>query len=377
MSNNITKSLLNRQTGDPKFSSEYFTAANCCNENLIERFKVERSMKIFEDDFIDDTVCGGWNTNGSLLCVGQYSKGVFIFEPYLENEQKIPILQSSYLTDCAFIPGNKSLLAISTRNYSQDVSNEYADVFVNESLKIWDVNKCKTVKDYSFNGFVYDIIKSQFQPNLLWVSGDPETNSIFEFDCRTSVATKLLLSSNTDLREIFYKSCFDKKPIDETTFIVSEKNKICEYDRRTMSSQSQSKPYKKTKINYGGDSSLIQLKFVPDGKNIIITKSTDFTPKNYMIGPGEIEFEIPEHVDGTITKRFSFLGDSYVLFDTYFENYFLIYDYKNENSKFIGSFSIPNRDESNHNIYSMPNPRYCIIAVVNQGFINYVTPTSF
>lgn len=205
-------------------------------------------MKTFEDDFIDDTVCGGLNTSGSLLCVGQYSKDVFIFEPYFENKQKIPILQSNYLADCAFVPGNESLLAISTRNYSQDVSHENADVLVDESSKVWDVNMCKTVRDYSFNGFVYDIITFQFQPNVLRVSGDPETNSLFEFDCRTSAATKLLLSGNTDLREFFYKSCFDKKPIGETTFIVSEKNKICEFNRRTMSSQSQSKPYKKQKL---------------------------------------------------------------------------------------------------------------------------------
>ena len=133
---------------------------------------------------------------------------------------------------------------------------------------------------------------------------------------------------------------------------------------------------KRRKLILAFSSSLIKLKFVPDGKYIVITKSTDFTPKKYLIGPGEIEFEIPEHVDGTITKRFSSLGDSYVLFDTYFENYFLIYDHRNENSKFIGSFSVPNRDELNQNIYSMPNPRYCMIVVVNQGFINYVTPTS-
>ena len=380
MSLNITKSLLQREIGNSKFKSENFVAINYFNEMIMGRLRIEKSVKVVEEVLIDDTVCGGWNTSGSLLCIGQYSKGVCIFKPFMETEQIIPILQSNFLIDCVFMPGNDNLLTIATRSYSQIITRGTVDLSFSEKVKIWDVKNNKTVRNYNFNGFVYDIITSQLLPNNFWVSGDPETDSIIEFDVRSPICKKMLLSGFSGIKELFYKRCFDKNPLDETTIIVSGKNKILHYDRRTMSSQLQTKPYKTTNINSARESALIQLKFTPDGRNIILTKSSDFTPKNYLVLSNEeklIEFEIPDqpHIHGTITKRFSFLGDSYVLFDTYFENYFLIYDYRKQKPKYMGNFVVPNHDESNVNVHSMPSPRYCLIAVANQGFINYITPT--
>lgn len=380
MSRNILRNLHYREVGDDCNSKQFFTS-NYFNEGMMSRLRVEKSVSIVNDTSSNVLQCCSWNNNGSLLCYGQYSKGVLIFQPFQACKKKIPISQGHFLVDSIFLSSYDRLLATATRSYSNAVWDESTGLCFNEKLKIWDVEKAEAVRFYNFKGFMHKVSTSRAAPNCLWLNKNPRIDSILEVDIRDPGYRSFYLSERSEANELSYKR-FDVNPVNERIIMIGENNRVCFYDRRTMTSQSPTKPFKTIDTGTLDKSALVRVGFSPDGRNVLLTKVSGLSPKHFINTQGnddflELKMPMMSETAGMMTGKSCFLGDRHVIFDTYFRNHWTVFEFGEGSPRCIGSIEAPHNPDFTSNVLSMAHPLHCLIAVANQGFIHYISPTAF
>ena len=229
MSTNIARNLKKRSLNS-SFSPETFVTANCFNETMINRMKVEHKIPISHTLNNDLANCGSWNSSGMLLSCGLSSQEVNIYQPFQQPLlTTIPNDESCCLADALFMTKHENLLATATKNrttlnYTSGLSN-------GESVKIWDIETNKVTRKYEFKGHVSKLCTSKALPHHVWYDVDPVTRNIAEADTRTPKFYLLQLTTGEERDRLFYHRCFEVNPVDEVTVVVGDKNTLFFHDR--------------------------------------------------------------------------------------------------------------------------------------------------
>ena len=379
MSQNIVKSLEQRQINN-QFNPEKFFKANYFNESMLKRFKVENKIKI-ECGSSDDLVsCGSWNCDGILLGCGKVGKGIEIYTPFRNNKKvtTVPINQDHYLEDVVFMPKTKHLMAVTSRNKNNLVFwNTPPDLPIDNYVKIWDVEKNAATRMYSYKETVTKLVTSIALPNHIWFNTDNKVETIAEADIR-SPKYKVIKLGLLQYDSLVYRRCFDVHPVDEVTIAVGDRNRLLFYDRRTLTSQSFAQTVKSIDVSSINrtNSYISEIRYNYCGSKIVFGNSSY---DHYIVPVSDL---FTTNIKGlpfkslinTVSRNPKFLGHKYVLFDTFYKNYSVVFDL--DEAKLIGKIKLSYQRNYFSNIFSIPHPIYCIIVIIYQDIINFITPTN-
>jgi len=127
-------------------------------------------------------------------------------------------------------------------------------------------------------------------------------------------------------------------------------------------------------------SNIVNVKYGPSGNKLILTSSSSVNIYQCVASAVGTSVENVRLLTlksqlGTVTKNPNCLGENYVLFDTEFENYLVVYDI--ENTRYTGDISLIGESSFFTNNFSIPHPFHCLIASANQNVISLITPTSY
>ena len=373
MQQNIVKQLKNRET-KIQFHPEKFVEANYFNESMIKRLRVEREIPLDFETSGDLVSCGSWNHDGSLLACGKKGRGVDVYSPFrsCERQAAIPIKNNHNLADVVFMPRSRNLMAVTSRNKNSLIFwITTADVLIDDYVKVWDVDKSVATRTYGFKGPVTKLITSNALPNHIWFNTDNKVKTIAEADIRSPKYQTLKLDLAKDESFLGHRRCFDVHPVDGVTVAVGDKSDLLFYDRRTMTSQAIAKPFKSFDASSVNTSSsfISEIRYDPGGSKIIFGNSSY---DHYVIDldASDVQGLAFKNPTNTVTRNPKFLGDNYVLFDTFYKNYSVFFDLKE--AKIVSKLKLAYQRNFFSNILSIPHPNQCMVVVIYQDILTYL-----
>ena len=379
MTQNVINCLKKREI-NMRFNPGKFVKVNYFNESMLTRLKVEKEILL---DFVtpDDQVNrGSWNCDGTLLACGKKCTGVDIYTPF-RNYNKlatVPIENNHNLADVVFMPKTRNLMAVTSRNKNNLVFwNTSPDLPIDDYVKIWDVEKNSATRMYCLKEPVTKLVTCTALPYNIWFNTDNKVQTIAEADIR-SPKYKTVKLGLLQHDKLVYRRCFDVHPVDEVTIAVGDRNRLLFYDRRTLTSQSFAQTVKSIDVSSINrtNSYISEIRYNYCGSKIVFGNSSY---DHYIVPVSDL---FTTNIKGlpfkslinTVSRNPKFLGHKYVLFDTFYKNYSVVFDL--DEAKLIGKIKLSYQRNYFSNIFSIPHPIYCIIVIIYQDIINFITPTN-